>query len=271
MNQRTEARMAETPKQSFAFSDAFIRWIVVMTCATLFLVNENHFMPTFLQHVTIPQRELTHPSAIAYGVTTSEAVREYYDQAVNRASSTEYLTALSIYLIFFIIGPTLLFFAWRSYQTSSRGDPRDGASGQRGLFLAFLVGGILTFTVALPAIPKAIIPNSFFDNLQKLETLDEHRDVIERDLLELAYDAYQYSVLPRGLGGGGGSFEGYSIKPASRWGTGNRNAGFSIQALTRTKATFRAGPAYPSGPITVECDSSGRVNLPLNDERDHEQ
>ena len=271
MNQRTEEPLGGTPKRSFAFSEGFIRWIIVMACATLFLVNENHFMPSFLRHVTIPQRELTHPSAVAYSVTTSEAVRENYDQAVNRASSAEYLTALSIYMVFFIIGPTLLFFAWRSYETLARKDPPGGAAERRRPFLAFLVGGILTLTVALPAIPKAIIPNSFFDNLQKLETVEEHRDMINRDLLELVYDAYQYSVLPRALGGGGGSFEGYSIRTDSHWGTGNRNAEFAVQALTRTTATFSASPAYPAITFTLELDSTGRVNLPLNNERDHEQ
>ena len=275
MNQRTEASPATEPaKRSFAISDGLIRWLIVTTCATLFLVNENYFTPSLLRHVTIPQREITHPSAVAYGVTTRLAVGEYYDQTAERALSDDYLLALAIYLIFFIAGPTFLFFAWRSYGTAVREGPPGNAAGRPKVFLPFLVGGILTLAVALPAIPKAVIPDSFFDNLQKMKVMEEHRDAITRDLLELVYDAYQYSVLPRALGGGENSFEGYTIASGSPWGTGNRNAQFALQALTRTTAAFRAqSKVYPSLALILLTDSSGRVRLPLNEgkERDHER
>ncbi len=251
-------------KQTFAFHESFVRWLVVLTCATLFLVNENHFLPSFLRSAAIPQREITHPSSVAYSVTVRQTLSEYYDQVLGRSYATERLTALAIYLVFFIMGPTLLFFAWRAYATAGPGE-------RRRPLLPFLVGGTLTLAVAIPAIPKSVIPNAYFTNQQRMEDRDSHRDEIYRDLLELAADAYQYYALPETMGGGGNSYAGYTIRPESRW-RNTRLAEFTVESATRTTATFRAkSRAYSALYITLDADSAGRVKLLLNGRQEKER
>lgn len=89
--------------------------------------------------------------------------------------------------------------------------------------------------------------------------LYSHRDSLLHDLRHIGSDAVQFRMRPKSMGGGGGSYQGYSI-PSKL--TVTEHARFQIVGEPTTKLlTLRAFSIFRIGTIDAVIDSAGRFQF----------
>lgn len=86
-----------------------------------------------------------------------------------------------------------------------------------------------------------------------------NKDAIISDLIELGSDAYGFIYRPVTMGGGGGSYAGYTISAKSPWGPSNVNATYTITSQTASRIDFLATSKVVAGASISEAfDNSGK-------------
>ena len=89
------------------------------------------------------------------------------------------------------------------------------------------------------------------------QSVGANRDAIIADLTNLAANAYQYRIRPTTMGGGGGSYSGYTIPPSLAT---NENGSYSLGTVGTTSVTFTGTSAqYTSDSVTGTYGSDGKL------------
>lgn len=87
-------------------------------------------------------------------------------------------------------------------------------------------------------------------------SISSAKDSLVNDLNNLSINAFQYKSLPRSMGGGSGSYVGYTIPQKLRT---NEDGTFAVSSATASRVTFLATSGIGYGTITVICDSMGQL------------
>ena len=96
--------------------------------------------------------------------------------------------------------------------------------------------------------------------IKKQITAKDNRDAILSDLEDLAADAYQYKIRPASMGGGNGSYTGFTINALGSWGISNTNATYEVITSTATQLKLRASSKQiPGAVVEVTYDGNGKV------------
>ncbi|MEX1138929.1 MAG: hypothetical protein WEF53_06270 [Bacteroidota bacterium] len=82
------------------------------------------------------------------------------------------------------------------------------------------------------------------------------KDAIVSDLTNLAANAYQYRIRPRTMGGGGGSYIGYSVPPSL---SSNENATYSA-SVSREHIIFTGTSRDRQGSVSARASKDGRLS-----------
>lgn len=87
-------------------------------------------------------------------------------------------------------------------------------------------------------------------------TVQANKDAIINDLNNLAANGYQYRIRPTTMGGGGGSYSGYTIpsKLAS-----NENAAYTVGSISASSMTFTGTSSQGYGTVVAVLDSTGKL------------
>ena len=94
-------------------------------------------------------------------------------------------------------------------------------------------------------------------SLFSAQSIQANKDAIINDLNNIAAHAYQFKIRPSSMGGGQGSYSGYSIP--SKMAT-NENASYSVSGATATAVTIVAtSSANTTNTVTAVVDSDGRL------------
>jgi hypothetical protein len=94
-------------------------------------------------------------------------------------------------------------------------------------------------------------------SLFSAQSIQANKDAIINDLNNIAAHAYQFKIRPSSMGGGQGSYSGYSIpsKMAS-----NENAGYTVTSATATTVAITAtSSANTTNTVQAVVDSDGRL------------
>ena len=91
-----------------------------------------------------------------------------------------------------------------------------------------------------------------------------NRDNIIADLNNMGADAFQYKIRPTTLGGGNGTYVGYTIPPA--WGSANENASYFVTGtVSSTYIAFHASSkVVEGGTVDIEFDGAGHTEGPVS-------
>ena len=94
-------------------------------------------------------------------------------------------------------------------------------------------------------------------SLFSAQSIQANKDAMINDLNNIAAHAYQFKIRPSSMGGGQGSYSGYSIP--SKMAT-NENATYTVSSATATAVTILAtSVANTTNTITATVDSDGRL------------
>lgn len=94
-------------------------------------------------------------------------------------------------------------------------------------------------------------------SLFSAQSIQSNKDAMINDLNNIAANAYQYKVRPSSMGGGQGSYVGYTIP--SKMST-NENGTYVASGQSATAVTITAtSSANTTNTIVTVCDSNGRL------------
>jgi hypothetical protein len=158
--------------------------------------------------------------------------------------------ALVPVLVGMVLCPTIFFLGWRRRRLAglSREErPPLKISG-------YTFCGLVTIFVVVAVVPIAYFGERSRATLYHAQAVQENRDFMINELNELAVNAAQYFILPKSLGGGGRSFEGYSIPPKSEK---SEEASYKVTGGKNVAAFHATSAKYASCTIDVKVDSAG--------------
>jgi hypothetical protein len=128
--------------------------------------------------------------------------------------------------------------------------------------VGFVVGGFLVLVVLIPSIPQSVKAYRVYQNLQKSQAIQSHKDDLLGSCVTMVnFDAYQYKILPRELGGGGNSYEGYRITAGTFREDISQKASVILEEISPSKVTVRVdSKLYPGASIENTLDSTGTAS-----------
>jgi hypothetical protein len=214
--------------------------LLLLTTAVLALV----FFSSTPQDQPVVNRgfQLTlHPWITAGGVSVSSGLDVFSGLPLSPPTEGQRLSMLAGVLLGLVVGPTLLLLSWRRSKTQ----PPGGKSRTR---LGFLIGGMLVYALALPAIPIALLQWNNYRSMQAAQAAGEERDEVIYALQLILRDAREYKILPAAEGGGNGTFAGYAL-PVSL--SGNQYGNYEVETRTDSVLILKGVPTHNPSLTTV--------------------
>lgn len=234
------------------FSSEYLQLLVAITGATLLLVFgfERLFFPQrFTPDVFIP-----FPWIVAAGQTIDDGLSMFSGESKTIIPMSHRIALLGDLLVVFVLGPTLLLMSWRKRGLAKE---QQASSSVRGLWtLLFVVGGVISFSAVIPAIPIAIMQRMVSARLYEAQAVQTNKDYMINDLNFIALYANQHKILPKSMGGGEGSYLGFS---ASRELASTENGDYVVTPSPNQCAIKATSKLYPSAEISVVVNEAGNL------------
>ncbi len=248
MNPRTEMNPAEAGGEKRSeFSPMFLRWMISLTVVTLFLAFFGEYV-----FPTRPMQFTPVPWTMAGGIVIQQGL-DLFSGNVLQPVPTDAKAAILIGLLMgFVLGPTLLFFSWRSLATGPK------QSGLRPALIAFIMGAVLIATNSFGTFAVAIIHPYVAESMREAQALGENRDQVISGMWRVSMDAYQYRILPKSLNGGGGSYAGYQVPASLR--NIETNEFTAVSVSDTSLSILGSSTQYPGAGIQGMYDSRGQLS-----------
>jgi hypothetical protein len=198
---------------------------------------------------------LLFPWMVAAAHTLNNGLGEFSGHTPDVVAFGNRIAVLIGLLIAGVIGPTLFFLGWRERMKQVV------AGGQQKMWrpstLVFVFGGMVTFLAAIPSVPVSVARAITEQKMKEAQAIQWNRDMILNDLGFLANSARQYRILPRAMGGGNGSYDGFVLS-ADLASTPHATYSLASVEATRIKVLARSS-AYPDCTVSADVDPYGRL------------
>lgn len=253
MSQKTEPTAADSTTE---LSNRYLASLVVGSAFVLLLVFSGPWLlrnPLAAFHIQgtgpVP---LLYPWILAAGQTIANGLSEFSGSSLEPVNNSVFIASFLSVLFVGIVAPTLTLLLMGQHKSSV----------VRGLYLVFL---IITVTLAITVLPTGYIAYSVRLSLREAQAVQTSRDYIINDINGIAWRTREYQILPKVLGGGEGTLDGYSL-PASF--TETEDATYVLSRGSQ-HADARSGPLaatihasskkYPGSGVEVGVSADGRL------------
>ncbi|MCX6143372.1 MAG: hypothetical protein NTZ35_09140 [Ignavibacteriales bacterium] len=236
------------------FASGFIWQIVLLTvvvlCFAVYVRSQEHSM----SRLGVSSPTTIFPWMIGGKQTIGNGLRAFGGKPPEPPPIDDKVRALGPVLVSMVLCPTVFFLEWRRRRLMKERPFQKTPLRISGIFYALC--GLVVVLVAVAVGPIAYFGESARANTRHAHAIQSNRDVIDNELYFLAVDAAQYNILPRQLGGGERSFEGFAV-PETKAKT--EEASYSV-TVTKSMVSFRAtSTRYPSSTVQVNVDSLGHI------------
>jgi hypothetical protein len=250
MSQRTD---------SSEFAPGFIWQIIVLTIVALCIMlvsrgalSWNLSRDQAWNSVSVPIT--TYPWMYGGARTIANGLRAFSGQPPIVAPIAQRAATLMLVLISMIFCPTLFLLEWRRRRLKD--DTTVKRPPLRISGILYLLCGWVTIVSGVGLIPVAYISEVTRADLRHRQAIQENRDEMINELNFLCVAAAQHYILPKALGGGGRTFEGYSIPEKF---VRTEEAAYTV-IDSKNAAWFRGvSLRFPSCAINVQADSMGQM------------
>lgn len=253
MNQKIESIPPVPSSHGSEFSPGFVRALVLLAIATLvmvFIVDPVSFRRYDKMAAVSP-----YPWIVAGGQTISMGLSEFSGKELEPPSTSQRYGMLISILLAYIIGPTLFFLGWRRLRLEREANPN--VRGLRVSQIPFLLGAIMTVTVAAPIVPIALLQLKVSAELRSAQAIQRNRDYIINELNQICKEAFQYKILPKQFGGGAGSYADYRLSSDAAL---TDHAHYELVGVTPDQVVVSArSTKYDNASVTVTIDGAGRL------------
>jgi hypothetical protein len=252
MSQKTEPMAAESSTElsnqylaSLVVASAFV--LILVFCGSWLLRNP---LAAFHIEATGPV-PLLFPWVLAAGQTIANGLTEFSGSSPEPVSYSIFTASFLSILFTGVLTPTLTLLLM--------GKQRSAIA--RGLYLVCL---IITVTLAITVLPTGYIAYRVRLSLREAQAVQTSRDHIINELCAIAWRTREYQIVPKALGGGEGTLDGYTL-PASLAET--EDATYVLRRATQV-ADARSGPLvatihassrrYPGSEVEVSVGVDGQ-------------
>ena len=245
-----------TPEPQAELSNAYLGSLVAASAIVLILLFSGwEILPNPLSSLHIQGAgplPWLYPWILGGGQTIANALTEFSGHALQPVENSFYVGALISVLLSGVLAPTLVLLLMG----------RKSSAIVRGLYLVSLVG---TATLAISVVPTGYLAYRGRTSLREAQAVQTNRDFIINDLNIIAWKIHEYQIVPKALGGGGDSVEGYAL-PAQLAET--EDAKYTVETAP---ASAMAGPfdiiarihatskKTPGAEVKVSVERSGRL------------
>jgi hypothetical protein len=200
MSQKTELPAAEARPE---LSNPYLGSLVVASAIVLLLVfwGSSVLNPLTSFHIS-GAGPMLYPWIIGGAQTISNGLTEFSGHPLTQADNLTHIASLISILFAGILAPTLTLLLMG----------KNSSAVGRGVYLVSL---IVTATVAITVLPTGYIAYRVRLSLREAQAVQTNRDFIINELNTIAWKLREYRILPKSLGGGENSNEGY-VLPASQ-------------------------------------------------------
>ncbi len=234
----------------------FRPWMLFFTLATLALVflapgpdgkelyrARNEFQLTIF------------PWMLAAEITISGGLDTFSGVPANPASVEQRAAMLIGLLLSLVVGPTLLMFGWKGWKLTTV--PRHWHPP------ALLLGTVLVVSTMVPSVVLALSQWHSYKTMREAQDAGRERDLMINMLHFVGRDARQFRILPKAMGGGDGTFQGYKV-PTGLQGGGQFLC--EVSDAADTLITFHAASVSdPGQQIIGRMSASGALRLDLQE------
>jgi hypothetical protein len=250
MSQRTD---------SSEFAPGFIWQIILLTIVALCIMlvsrgtlSWNLSRDQAWNSVSVPIT--TYPWMYGGARTIANGLRAFSGQPTIAAPIAQRAATLMLVLISLVFCPTLFLLEWRRRRLKDDSTVKRLPLRISGIL--YLLCGWVTIVSGVGLIPVAYISEVTRADLRHRQAIQETRDEMINELNFLCVAAAQHYILPKELGGGGRTFEGYSIPEKF---AKTEAATYTVTA-SKNAASFRGvSLRFPSCAINVQADTTGRM------------
>ncbi len=208
MNPRTESTVERRE-----FERGFLPVLCLVTVLALAaIISDQQFLETSKRSTfnpTVYQGFSVLPWAAAGGRTLSNGLDAFSGKQLEYPSSSIRLGVIAGLLLGFVVCPTVYLFGWRERRLRNRSSIRLHALSVSSL----IYGGcaIITLSIAAAILPIGLIQENTFASLKEAQNVQTNRDAIVHTIYLITVDLKQYRILPKRVGGGEGSCNGYTL------------------------------------------------------------
>jgi hypothetical protein len=186
--------------------------------------------------------------------TIANGLRAFSGQAPIVAPIAQRAATLMLVLISMVFCPTLFLLEWRRRRLKD--DTTVKRPPLRVSGILYLLSGWVTIVSGVGLLPVAYFSEVTRADLRHRQAIQENRDEMINELNFLCVAAAQHYILPKALGGGGRTFEGYSIPEKF---VRTEEAAYTVTD-SKNAASFRGvSLRFPSCAINVQADSMGHM------------
>jgi hypothetical protein len=183
------------------------------------------------------------PWVHAGGITIANGLTEFVGAVPEALSLSGRIEILFSVLLIFVVGPTLFFLGWRSYRLES-------AAVFSREWIVMVLGGILSLSVVIPAIPGTVMQRMVSQSLHRAQAIQSNKDEIINIIGgDIQLMVQQHRILPKEFGGGGGSYAGFRL-PTDLAQT--EAATFTAVATDSTVTVKATSLLYPGCTVSIQ-------------------
>ncbi len=253
MSQKTDQPAAEPQSE---LSNAYLGSLATASAIVLVLVFWGSSLlpnPLVALHVeTQGSLPWLYPWILGAGVTIANGLTEFSGHTPELVPIAFYSGTLMSLLLSGVLGPTV------TLLLMGRKVPAIG----RGIYFFCL---IVTATITIAVVPTGY--SSYLTRLSLRESLDvsSNRDQMINEISVIAWKTHEYQILPRRLGGGEGSLEGYTLPTSlgvsddATYVLQKRAPGTQIRNAPIVATIHAASRKYPDTGIEVSLGSRGEL------------
>ncbi|MFA6026914.1 MAG: hypothetical protein WC727_10805 [Ignavibacteriaceae bacterium] len=205
MNQKTDNDTNGTKNVS-EFSPSFIKLIIALTVFTLVLTFfSGKIYPYVLDFPEVFKGGLILPWLGAMGLTIIQGINEFNGQIFLFGTQSKIYLLVSILLIG-IVFPTLMMFGLKNSSQKKNSSSEEKKYVFYPHSVQVILSGIILISIFVSSIIHFYVASKISENMKRNIAIEDNRDNIVSELIDLSNEARQFAILPHELGGGNGSF-----------------------------------------------------------------
>jgi hypothetical protein len=204
--------------------------------------------------VTLSQTIL-YPWVLAGGHTIENGLLAFSGKPPQAPKVQARARTLASFFVSMILCPTFFLLEWRrrkiSGKTSTERRPLRSSS------VLYALTGALTLYVGGVMLPIAYVSQSSFDSLRHAQAVQSNRDAIINEMNMLDMSLEEYFILPKRLGGGDGTFEGFA---RSRGLANTEDATYTVIEKKQEAEIHATSTRFPSCSVEAKVDTARHLS-----------
>jgi len=151
------------------------------------------------------------PWVIAGGQSLANGLMAFSGKRIEFPLSSVRMGLLAGLLVAYVVCPTVFLFVWRDRRLGPKLHFRQQPMSITGL--VYGICGVITLFIVVTILPIGLLREKANSSLRYAQTIQSNKDALINTINEIVIDMKQYRILPKKLGGGEGSCNGYTLPP----------------------------------------------------------